>query len=107
MRKYTFCLEHKASVCLPMSWDCEGFLGKMNLTHSNQMGPPTLLKWKSPNLRFAGWYFSFFIQNCSVNSEDTGQMPYFATSDLGLHYLPMSNNMPMSNKKNGRLIWVN
>ena len=28
-------------------------------------------------------------------------MLHFAASDLGLHYLPMSN------KKNARLIWVN
>ena len=36
-----------------------------------------------------------------ANSVDPDQMPHFAASDLGLHYLPMSP------KRDARLIWVN
>ena len=36
-----------------------------------------------------------------MNSGDPDQMPHFAAFDLGLHCLPMSH------KKDARLIWVN
>ena len=36
-----------------------------------------------------------------ANSEDRDQMPHSAASDLGLHCLPMSQ------KWDARLIWVN
>ena len=35
-----------------------------------------------------------------ANSGDPDQMPHFVASDLGLHYLPISN------KKDARHIWV-
>ena len=43
---------------------------------------------------------TFGKQTVSV-SEDPDQMPHFAASDLGLYSLPMSH------KKDARLIWVN
>ena len=52
-----------------------------------------------------GWYFSFafkFKYNILLaNSEDSGQTPRYAASDLGLHCLPMSH------KKDAINVWVN
>ena len=45
-------------------------------------------------------YIEILIEHTVSNSEDPDQIPHSAASDLGLHYLPMSH------KKDARLIWV-
>ena len=45
-------------------------------------------------------FISYEVHSVS-NSADPDQMPHFEASDLGLHCLPMSH------KKDARLIWVN
>ena len=55
-------------------------------------------------LRVIGWYFSFLFKFLKkllfTNSGGPDQTPRFAASDLTLYCLPMSH------KKDARLIWV-
>ena len=65
-----------------------------------------LINWLSlfPILGLSGGIFSFLfkiLMELSTKSVDSDLMLQHATSDLGLHCLPMSH------KKDGRLIWVN
>ena len=71
-------------------------MGTVLLTHLSRMELPTLLSRMSPLpiLAVLGGIFPFF------QVLDPDQMPHFAASDLGLHYLPMSH------KKDVRLIQV-
>ena len=56
------------------------------------------------NLRVVGWYFSFLFKFkkkfLQATSREPDQMPSIVASDLVLHCLPMSH------KKDARLIWV-
>ena len=67
---------------------------------------PTVINWNSPFL-FKGvlngifHFYSNFNRTSCKQIVETDQMPHSAASDLGLHYLPMSY------KKDTRLIWVN
>ena len=71
------------------------------------MDPSILINWTSPfpNLRVSGvlFFFLFYFKQMFLlaNSQDPDQTLCSAASDLGLHCLPMSR------KRNTRLIWVN
>ena len=64
------------------------------------MDSSILISWTSPFpiLGVSGVLFHFYSIS---NSEDPDQKPRSAPSDLDLHYLPMSQ------KWDARLIWVN
>ena len=48
------------------------------------------------------FHFSqIYLSILFANLEDLNQTPHHSVSDLGLHYLPMTN------KNDARLIWVN
>ena len=52
------------------------------------------------NLMVVIYSFIFKVHSHIANSGDTDQTPHFMAADLGLHCLPMSH------KKDARLIWV-
>ena len=61
----------------------------------------TLINWTIP---FVGWYssllFKILIENFVSKQWNPDQTSRSATSDLGLHCLPLSH------KKDAKLIWV-
>ena len=67
---------------------------------------PILTHWKNQLpifgvLRCISRFIQILIENSLANSGDPDQTPRSVASDLGLHRLPMSH------KKDARLIWVN
>ena len=69
----------------------------------NVFSHPYQLDESISNFRVVGWYFSFLFKFKKIlfaNSGETDQTPRYAASDLVLHCLPMSH------KKDARLIWV-
>ena len=60
---------------------------------------PVHFRFKGCWVVFCYFYLNFKIF-CKANSGDPDQMPHSAASDLILHC------MPVSNKKDKRLIWV-
>ena len=80
---------------------CNSFL---NSFMPNVFSHPYQLDESISNFRVVGWYdsflFKFYKKLLFANSGEPHKTPHFAASDLVLHCLPMSH------KKNARLIWV-
>ena len=70
----------------------------LDINHIYLVDQSILINWMSPFLILGvpGVLFSFLFYSESIfllaNSEDPDQTPRSVASDLGLHYLPMSQN---------------
>ena len=75
----------------------------LNANKPNGLSHPYTLGESICHLRVSVYFFHFcsmFLKFLQAKSKDLDQTPHNAASDLGLHCLPMSH------KRDARLIWV-